>query len=131
MSDDPKADSQRRLQIARLTTWTIVGGALAWCAQALVLSQVGRSMGEYQSVSGAVLLGMIGGVVVPRALPSSATTFYLCIAVVLGNILRIAFDMTFKDPTSHNLAPFEIILSLIVGAIVIPLLTYILRACIN
>lgn len=39
------------------------------------------------------------------------------LGVALAVLARIIFDVTFWDPTSHNLAPFEIIIS---GIITIP-----------
>jgi len=50
------------------------------------------------------------GVPVPRVI------LLLCAGVMLGLAARIGYDL-FRDPTTHNLLPFEIIAALIITAV--------------
>ena len=40
---------------------------------------------------------------------------WISAGVGLAVVLRIIYDLTFFDPTSHSLAPFEVIVSLVVA----------------
>ena len=42
---------------------------------------------------------------------SAQTALLITIGVILSVIIRILYDITFWDSTSHNLAPFEILFS--------------------
>ena len=42
-------------------------------------------------------------------------TFTACFGPAIANFLRVLYDTTFIDPTSHNLFPFEIALAVILG----------------
>lgn len=46
----------------------------------------------------------------PKAL---RLAFFLSLGVLLGNLIRIIYDIQFWDPSSHNLAPFELILAFV------------------
>lgn len=39
--------------------------------------------------------------------------FFISLGVLLANLIRICYDIQFWDPTSHNLAPFELIFAFV------------------
>ena len=42
-------------------------------------------------------------------------TFLAGFGPAIANLIRILFETTFVDPTSHNLFPFEIVIAMFVG----------------
>ena len=50
-----------------------------------------------------------------------------CVAIIPADLCFIVFDATLRDPTSDNLAPFELIFATVMGTATIVGLTYMLR----
>lgn len=62
-------------------------------------------------------VGAFLGAILSRLLfltKTSKSALFLTLGILISVLLRIIYDITFWDPTSHNLAPFEIIIAALI-----------------
>lgn len=62
-------------------------------------------------------VGAFLGAILSRLLfltKTSKCALFLTLGILISVLLRIIYDITFWDPTSHNLAPFEIIIAALI-----------------
>lgn len=102
--------------------WLMLGFAVVVLAAGIPfwrLSYQQANHGDFAIVPGALLLGFVTTVLVLAEVASvkrTAATMLLCVPAI--DVVAIIKD-TASDPTSHNLAPFELVIFAISGALVV------------
>jgi hypothetical protein len=102
--------------------WLIIGFAAVVLAAGIPfwrLSYQQANHGDFAILPGALLLGFVTIVLVlaeVAPVKQTAVTMLLCVPAI--DIVAIIKD-TASDPTSHNLAPFELAIFAISGALVV------------
>ncbi len=105
---------------------------LAWLVWDVVA--IGLRFGEATPAVAAAALGFLVAWwtrrVEPEMAPGRAITV-ACVAIIPADLCFIVFDVTLWDRTSHNLAPIELVYSLVMGSAIVAGLALVLRRLIS
>lgn len=102
---------KNKVKIGTTLVGLIIGGTAYWFQPYNQLTILGIHIWLIMGVG--TFLGSIGLMLYLNQKPLK-TAMQVCLGVGLAVITRIVYDVTLWDSTTHNLAPFEIIITAII-----------------
>ncbi len=97
---------KRKTKILAILTGVLVGAISCWFNPYSEMTLLGVPI--WMLMSGGALIGAFLITILRGGSPWTNALF-VSLGIILAVISRIVYDVTFWDPTSHNLAPFEVI----------------------